>query len=184
MDIYSYNKIKNTDKSIYLILDLLGTLISTGAYIYLAYIVYNHLIGLTGTIIYVLLFFILPIVIAVIINKTISNEGLVHIISCFIKIFTTIIGNLVFISIIQAYVPFSHKILYGIYFTLSILDIFTYLIKFEKVEAFINDIMGTVTIIILTYIAYSIMPLNIFLNTCILLYFPKLISTQKDKKED
>lgn len=181
MDIFSYNKIKNVDKGIYLILDLLGTLISTGAYIYLAYIVYNHLIGLTGTIFYILLFIILPIIGLLIINKAISNEGLKRIIFCFIKTFTTIVGNLVFIYIVQAYVPFSHRILYSIYATLSILDILTYYIKFEKVERFINEIMGNVTMIILTYIAYSIMPLNTFLITCTLLYFPKLITTQKDK---
>ena len=181
MDIFSYNKIKNVDKGIYLILDLLTTLISTGAYIYLAYIVYNHLIGLTGTIFYILLFIILPIIGLLIINKAISNEGLKRIIFCFIKTFTTIVGNLVFIYIVQAYVPFSHRILYSIYATLSILDILTYYIKFEKVERFINEIMGNVTMIILTYIAYSIMPLNTFLITCTLLYFPKLITTQKDK---
>ena len=181
MAIYSYNKIKNVDKGIYLILDLLGTLISTGAYIYLAYIVYNHLIGLTGTIFYISLFIILPIISLLIVNKAISNDGLKHIIFCVVKTFTTIIGNLIFIYIVQAYVPFSHKILYGIYFTFAILDIITYIIKFEKVERFINEIMGNVTMIILTYIAYSIMPLNTFLITCLLLYFPKLITTQKDK---
>ena len=181
MDIFSYNKIKNVDKGIYLILDLLTTLISTGAYIYLAYIVYNHLIGLTGTIFYILLFIILPIIGLLIINKAISNEGLKRIIFCFIKTFTTIVGNLVFIYIVQAYVPFSHRILYSIYATLSILDILTYYIKFEKVERFINEIIGNVTMLILTYIAYSIMPLNTFLITGTLLYFPKLITTQKDK---
>jgi hypothetical protein len=182
MDLYSYNKIKNTDKMIYLILDFIGAIISLGAYIYLLYIVYNNLIGLTGTILYILFFFILPIVAVIILNKSMNNEKSKHLISCIIKIFTTIIGNIVFLYIIQAYVPFSHKILYGIYFTFAILDIITYIIKFEKVERFINEIMGNVTMIILTYIAYSIMPLNTFLITCLLLYFPKLINTQN--KED
>ena len=182
MDFYSYNKIKNTDKMIYLILDFICAIISICAYIYLAYNVFTNIIGLTGTIWYFSIFTLLPIIVAILINKMVDNEILKHIILCGIKIFTSIIGTLVFIYIIQAYVPISHRILYGIYFTFAILGIITYIIKFEKVEQFINEIMGSVTMIILTYIAYSIMPLNTFLITCLLLYFPKLINTQN--KED
>lgn len=181
MDFYSYNKIKNTDKMIYLILDFICAIISICAYIYLAYNVFTNIIGLKGTIWYFSIFTLLPFIVAILINKMVDNEILKHIILCGIKIFTSIIGTLVFIYIIQAYVPISHKILYNIFIVFSILDIITYMIKFEQVEQFFNQIIGTITMLILTYIAYSIIPLNTFLITCFLLYFPKLLTTQNNK---
>ena len=114
---------------IYLILDFICAIISICAYIYLAYNVFTNIIGLTGTIWYFSIFTLLPIIVAILINKMVDNEILKHIILCGIKIFTSIIGTLVFIYIIQAYVPISHKILYNIFIVFSILDIITPLLN-------------------------------------------------------
>ena len=173
------NKTNNIDKGIYLILDFVLGITSLLAYIFLAYNVYTYLIGLTNTICMISIFFILPCVSVLILDKKMKNEKLKRIILCSIKTFSAIIGSLFLLDITKAYIPISHRILYSVFLIPAILSIIAFAFNLQRLTNLFNEIISNITIITLTYIAYSIMDFNTFIITSFLIFFPKLFTEQK-----